>query len=361
MKFLVINLGSTSTKISVFDEGKEVCKEDIGHDSKLLQTFYLPSQQFEMRLEAIEAYVDKKGIDLSDFTAIVSRGGNVMPFEPGAYLVDKDMLNVLADELSPHISNTSPRIAHALAEKYGLKAYVYDCVSCDELSEVARFSGMPFLPRVSLGHPLNQRAVARRYAQSVGRDYRDMNIIVVHMGGGCSVGMHEKGRIVDIMCDDEGGFTPERCGGVFCGILLEAYHRGQYSYDTLRRMWRGDGGLVAYLGTNSVIEVEARIDAGDEYSSLVFDAMVYQTAKTIGCMAGAYGGEVDAILLTGGVAHSKRWVSKITDKVGFIAPVTAIPGTYEMEALALGVERALKGEEPIHTVGATKGSVSNEK
>lgn len=306
MKFLVINLGSTSTKIAVYDHGEPVSEKELQHDAELIASFAYPKDQFSMRLQAVEDYIREEDLDIASFTAVVSRGGNVIPVKPGAYEITEHMLDVLSDEINPHISNTSPKVAWHLAQKYGLKSYIYDAVSCDELSEIARLSGTPRLPRFSVGHPLNQRAVGHKYAESIGKPYRDMNLIIVHMGGGCSVGMHEKGHIVDMMCDDEGGFSPERCGALFCGMLLEVMHRGIYSYEELRRMWRGEGGLVAYLGTNNVREVERRIWEGDAEAKQVFDAMVYQTAKVIGCMAGAYAGKVDAVLLTGGVAHSER-------------------------------------------------------
>jgi len=350
MKFLVINLGSTSTKIAVFEDGVPISEKEVGHDTELIRSFMYPKDQFEMRLRAVEDYIEEAGLDMSAITAIVSRGGNVVAVKPGAYVINETMLHLLEDEINPHISNTSPRVAYTVAQKYGLKSYIYDAVSSDELQDVARFSGMPFLPRISVGHPLNQRAVAIRYAESIGRAYQSMDLIVVHMGGGCSVGLHEKGHIVDIICDDEGGFSPERCGGVFCGMLLEDLHRGNHSFHELRRMWRGEGGLVAYLGTNSVIEVEERIRRGDEYAALVFDAMVYQTAKVVGCMAGAHGGPVDAVILTGGVARSRRWTELLSKKVSFLAPVAVIPGAFEMEALARGVQRALEGREEIHAL-----------
>lgn len=348
MKFFVINLGSTSTKLAIFVQGKSVKEIELRHDASLLQTFHYPKEQFTMRLTAIEKYIEEENLDLSTFTAIVSRGGNVIPFKPGSYRINEAMMKILEDEINPHISNTSPRVAYHLSQKYNIPSYIYDAVSCDELSDIARLSGSPLLPRFSVGHPLNQRAVGHKYADSIGKNYNDLNLIIVHMGGGCSVGMHQKGHIVDMMCDDEGGFSPERCGALFCGMLLEAVHRGTYTYDQLRRQWRGDGGLVAYLGTNNVVEVEEMIENGDMNAKLVFDAMVYQTAKVIGCMAGAYAGKVDAILLTGGVAHSHRWVSGLKEKIGFIAPVACYPGSFEMEALALGTERALRGEEPIN-------------
>jgi butyrate kinase len=346
IKLLVINPGSTSTKVSIFENGTEIYKKSLSHSAESLSAFKKATDQSEMRKIEIEKFLKEIGYDLSQLTAIVARGGSLPPIHTGAYEVNDEMIDVLCNRPSgQHASSTAAIIAHDLAEKLGVKAYIYDGNTADEMEDISRISGCPEISRLSMGHILNTKAVGRMYAEKLGKAYEDLNLIIVHMGGGISIGLHKKGIIADILPDEEGTMSPERSGGLPSIGVARLCFSGKYTFEDISHMVRGRGGLTAYLGTNSVVEVENRIQNGDLEAKLIFDAMIYQTAKGIGSLAAAVGGKLDGIIFTGGIANSKRFTQGVKELVEFIHPVTIIAGEFEMEALASGITRVLRGEE----------------
>ena len=264
----------------------------------------------------------------------------------GAYVVNETMLDTLKNKPAmEHASNLGAPIAYAIAQAAGVKAYIYDSVRTDELHDIARISGIPEIERTSTSHVLNTRAMAIKAAKKYGKKYQDMNIVVAHLGGGISLNVHEKGRIVDIISDDEGPFSPERAGRLPCTALIELCYSGKYDKKTMLKRIRGNGGLKAYLGTVDAREVEKMIESGDEKAKLIYEAMAYQIAKGIGELATVVEGKVDLIILTGGIAYSKLITSWVKKRVEYIAPVEIMPGENEMESLAYGILRVLRGEE----------------
>ena len=287
-------------------------------------------------------------IKLEELDCVVGRGGLLKPIKGGTYSVSDDMIEDLRVGVSgQHASNLGGIIAREFSKELGIPAYIVDPVVVDELSDVARISGLDDIERRSIFHALNQKAIARRYADEVGKKYDELNLIVGHMGGGISVGAHEKGSVIDVAnaLDGEGPFSPERSGGIPVGSLVQMCYSGEYSLADMKKKITGRGGLVSYLDTSDARDVEAMIEKGDKKAELVYDAMAYQIAKEIGSCSVVLEGKVDAILLTGGIAYSKMFTKKIIDKVSFIADVKVYPGEDEMAALALGGLRILRGEE----------------
>ena len=304
------------------------------------------ADQAPFRQKAVEEFLAEIDYDLSGLTAIVARGGSLPPIHTGAYVVNGEMIDVLRNRpIGQHASTTAAIIALDMAKRLHIPAYIYDGNTADEMEPVSRISGCPLVPRLSMGHILNTKAVGRMYAQRLGRKYEELNLIMVHLGGGISIGLHKRGVIADIMTDEEGTFSPERAGGLPSIGWARVCCSGDYTFEELSAMVRGKGGLTAYLGTNDVREVEAKVRAGDKKAALIYEAMIYQTAKCIGGLAAAADGEIDGVVLTGGIANSELLVEKLRRKVRFIAPVAVIPGEFEMEALAAGITRVLKGEE----------------
>ncbi|MCF6240071.1 MAG: butyrate kinase [Bacteroidales bacterium] len=348
IRILAINPGSTSTKIAVYQNTNPVFLKNIKHTNKELKKFKTLADQFEFRKDIIMKELKKAEIQLDLIRAVVGRGGLIKPIESGIYEVNDNMVRDLIDTtLGEHASNLGGLIAREIAGNLkDAKAYIADPVVVDELSPLARVSGHPAFRRKSIFHALNQKAVARLHAKSVMRAYEDMNLIVVHMGGGITVGAHEKGRVIDVNqgLDGEGPFSPERSGTLPVGDLVNMCFSGMYTKEKIKKMITGEGGLVAYLGTNSAYEVETRAMEGDEEAKFYYDAMAYQVAKTIGSMCPVMKGNVDAILLTGGLANSKYFVNKIIERVHRIAPVHVYPGEDEMRALAMNGLMVIKGE-----------------
>ena len=347
-KILVLNPGSTSTKIAVYDKRNQVFLKNIKHDQEKLRTFERTADQFLFRKETIVEEVRNAGLDINKVRIVVGRGGLLKPIPGGVYEVNEAMLWELAHPVAEHESNLGGLIAHEIAREIGphVKAYIVDPICVDEMEEIARISGMPEIPRKSIFHALNQRAVSRKYAREIGVKYEDLNLIVAHMGGGVSIGIHRKGRVIDNNngLNGEGPMTPERSGGLPVGQLTELCFSGKYTRVEVMKKIKGWGGFCAYLGTNDVIEVENRIREGDDYAKLIFEAMAYQVAKEIGAGSTVLKGEVDAILLTGGVAHSTRMVEAITERVKHLGPVRIYPGEGEMDALALNGYLVMTGE-----------------
>ncbi|AEH51881.1 butyrate kinase [Pseudothermotoga thermarum] len=348
-KLLVINPGSTSTKLAIFEDENLVLSETIRHSVEELSQYQRIFDQYDFRKRVILDFLTKSGYSIKDFSAIVGRGGLLRPIPSGTYEVDEKMLEELREaRYGEHASNLGAVIAHELAQLAGVKAYIVDPVVVDEMQPVARISGHPDFRRKSIFHALNQKAVARKAAESLGKTYEEVNLIVAHMGGGISIGAHVKGKVVDVnnALDGDGPFTPERSGTLPLTQLIDLCFSGKYSKEWILKRIKGNGGLVAYLGTNSGLEVQERISKGDKEAELVYRAMAYQIAKWIGKMAAAMKGEVDAIVLTGGLAYDERYlVPWLKEYVSFIAPVMVFPGGDEEKALALGALRVLRGQE----------------
>ncbi len=345
---LVVNPGSTSTKISVFLDENEIYTQNINHKIEELSRFNKASDQDIYRMGIIVRELREQNIAVEELDAVVGRGGLLRPIEGGTYTVNEQMIADLRKGiLGDHPSNCGGLIASTLSKALACKAFIVDPVVVDELEPEARVSGMPLIARKSIFHALNQKAVARDAAQKLGKSYFDSNLIVVHLGGGITVGAHRNGRVIDVNngLDGDGPFSPERSGGVPIGDLIKTAFSGEYTQPEMKKLIKGLGGVVAYLGTNDMREVEKRIEKGDENAALIFKAMAYQVAKEIGAMAAVLNGKVDAIALTGGVAFSERFVQLIKSHVAFIAPVLLFPGEQEMRALALGGLRVLREKE----------------
>ena len=347
-KILSINPGATSTKVALYQDTNPIKVEVIRHSPDDLSTFKHTLDQLDYRRGLILKFLERNNVKVADLSAVVGRGGPFKPLESGTYSVNHKMLsdiksgNVQAD----HPANLGALIAHELTKDTNVPAFIVDPVSVDEFPEVARISGLPELPRKSLSHALNIKMVARKAASGLGKKYEELNLIIVHLGSGISVSSHLKGRMIDVNnANDMGPFSPQRCGALPITGLAKLCFSGEYTYPEMYDRLTKKGGLLAHLGTDNVEEVERRIDQGDEKAKLVYEAMVYQIAKEIGAMATTLDGDVDAIVLTGGIANSKRLVNLITDKVEFIANVMVFPGEDEMEALSLGALRVLSGEE----------------
>ncbi|MFN8254733.1 MAG: butyrate kinase [Bacteroidales bacterium] len=345
---LAINPGSTSTKIAVFQNSNPVFLKTLNHDAKELKKFATIADQYDYRKNIILEELSKTDLKIEFIKAVVGRGGLVKPIESGIYEVNEKLVKDLIDtKLGEHASNLGGLIANEIARNLPeAKAYIADPVVVDELSPLARVSGHPAFRRKSIFHALNQKAVARAHAKSVMKTYEDMNLIVVHLGGGISIGAHERGRVIDVnqALDGEGPFSPERSGTLPIGDLVNLCFSGHYSKEKIKSMIKGEGGLVAYLGTNSAYEVEKNAMNGDEEAKFYFDAMAYQVSKAIGSMFPVLKGNVDAILITGGIANSKYFVNKIIERVYKIAPVHVYPGEDEMRALAMNGLMVLTGE-----------------
>jgi butyrate kinase len=345
---LAINPGSTSTKFSLFQEDYLVFEKNLRHTSEELKSFDKITDQFYFRKDLIMNELLERNIDLKKINAVVGRGGLIKPIESGIYIVNQQMKDDLSiGILGQHASNLGGLIADEIAASLpAAVAYIVDPVVVDELQPVARISGHPEIVRRSIFHALNQKAVARIYAASINRNYEDLNLIIAHLGGGASVGAHRKGRVVDVnnALDGDGPFSPERSGSLPAGQLAELCFSGRFSHCEIKSMLTGKGGMVAYLGTNSFLEVWKMSESGNEKAQLICDAAAYQVAKEIGAMSAVLKGEVDAIILTGGMAYEVNYIKRIEDLVKFISRVVVYPGEDEMKALAFNGLLALDGK-----------------
>lgn len=347
-KLLTINPGSTSTKIAVYEDEKEVFKENIRHSSDEIGKYKNIFEQRHFRAEVILKVLRDRNVNVDKMDAIVGRGGILKPMPGGTYSINDKMLNDLKEGArGEHAANLGAIIANKIAKSIHKPAFIVDPVGVDEMDEIARVSGMPELHRKSIFHALNQKAVAKRYARENLKKYEDVNVIVAHMGGGVSIGAHRKGKVVDVnnTIDGDGPFSPERSGGVPVGDLVRMCFSGKYKMEEVLKKATGKGGFVAYLDTNDARVVEKAALEGDPKAKLIHDAMGYQVAKEIGAAAAVLNGEVDAIILTGGMAYGKPMVDFISKRVRFIAPIVVYPGEDEMLALAQGAIRVLNGEE----------------
>jgi len=347
-RILVLNPGSTSTKLAVFEGGASVLEETLRHGREELAEFPTIMDQLEYRKGMVLGLLAERGIEVESLAAVVGRGGLMRPVASGTYAVNNAMLDdVRVGYLGQHASNLGAVLAHEIAGPAGLPSFVVDPVVVDEMNELARYSGVPEIERKSLVHALNVKATARRAARELGRPLDGINLVVAHLGGGISVVAMDRGRMTDVSSAlSAGPFTPERAGTVPTLELVDMCFSGDFAQGEVRRKLVGGGGFVAYLGTNSAKEVEDRIVAGDERAAVVMDAMLYQVAKEIGAMAAVLKGNVDGVVMTGGLANAEYITSRLASYIDFIAPVIVVPGEDEMEALAEGCLRVLRGEEP---------------
>lgn len=343
---LAVNPGSTTTKVSLYKNETCLFVDSVDHTAEDLAGFEEITDQLEFRTQVVSDCMKKHGASLNDVNATVGRGG-MLPFvHAGGYRVNEAMKDRLVHApISEHASNLGALIADRIAAPLGIPAYIYDCVGSDEFEEIAHVTGVPSIYRESLCHVLNQKAVGRKTARKHGRKYEEMNMIIAHLGGGFSVGAHKKGRIVDVVRDDSGSFSPERSGSVPLLYVIDMCFSGTYSKKEMIRQIRGMGGLQALLGTKDCRQVETMIASGDDYADLVYRAMAYQIGKSIGEMSTVLMGDVDFVVLTGGCAYSTLLTDLVAERVRFVAPVEVFPGEDEMEALSLGALRILRGEE----------------
>ncbi|MCR2043330.1 butyrate kinase [Anaerosalibacter massiliensis] len=347
-RLLAINPGSTSTKIAVFDNEEAIFEETLRHSTEELSKYDKVYDQYKFRKDIILNVLNKNNIEIESLDAIVGRGGLLNPIEGGTYVVDDKMLKDLEiGVLGEHASNLGGIIANEIAIMINKPSYIVDPVVVDEMEDIARISGMPEIERKSIVHALNQKAVARRHAKLQNKNYEDMNLIVAHLGGGISVAPHRKGRIIDVnnALDGEGPFSPERSGGLPVGDLIKLCYSGKYTEDEMKKKIKGNGGLVSYLNTNDAREVGKMIEEGNKKAELIYNAMAYQISKEIGSCAAVLKGEVDGIILTGGIAYDKIFTKWIEERVDFISKIYIYPGEDELMALAEGGLRVLRGEE----------------
>lgn len=349
-RLLIINPGSTSTKIAIYDNEKPVFEEVLRHSAEELAPYPTIYSQYQFRKDVILDTLSSKDINLTKLSAVVGRGGLLHPIPSGTYEVNEKMVEDLRmGLLGQHASNLGGILAREIASQLNISSFIVDPVVVDEMDDVARLSGMPGIDRICIFHALNQKAVARRAARDLGKAYEDVNLIVTHLGGGISVGAHRRGMVVDVnnALDGEGPFSPERAGGLPAEGLVKMCYSGKYSMDEIKKKLVGKGGLVAYLKTNDAREAEKMIEEGNKEAELVYRAMAYQIAKEIGNCAAVLCGDVDAVVLTGGIAYSKMLTGWIKERVEFISQVMIYPGEDEMSALAEGGLRVLRGEEKV--------------
>ena len=348
MHILVINPGSTSTKMAVFEDEKPVVLRNISHSQEELSQFDDVIEQQHFRKQLVLDELERVGVPL-DFDAVIGRGGLVKPIAGGVYEINQRMLDDTYSgiALHNHACNLGCLIAHEIACSIpGCRSFIADPGVVDELNDYARISGSPLMGRICIWHALNQRAIARRFAQEIGREYEDLDLIICHMGGGISVAAHQHGRAVDAnnALDGEGPFSPERAGSLPACDLIRLCYSGKYNEKQLLKRIAGKAGLNAHLGTTDVKEILRRIEDGDQHAEMILNAMIYHVAKNIVGLGAVFCGKVDAILLTGGLARSEYIISRLRQRIEFLAPVYCFPGEDEMEALALNALAVLRGQ-----------------
>ena len=349
---LIINPGSTSTKIGVYEDEKQLFEETLRHSTEEIAKYASIIDQKDFRKDVILNVLKEKNFDINTLDVVVGRGGLLKPIPGGTYAVTDDLLNDLKIGVQgQHASNLGGILAREIGDQVGVPSYIVDPVVVDELAPVARYSGMPELPRRSIFHALNQKAVAKRYAKEIGKSYNELSLIVIHMGGGVSVGAHKNGKVIDVnnILDGEGAFSPERAGTVPVGDLIKLCFSGKYTEKEIYKKICGNGGFNGYIGSNDMrdlmkMKVEGRQDASD-----LIDAFHYQIAKDAGAMAAVLDGKVDQIICTGGIAYNAFTIDELKKKLGFIAPFTVYPGEDELLALAQGALRVMNGEEEAQT------------
>ena len=348
VKSLIINPGSTSTKIGVFEDETLLFEETLRHSTEEIAQYASIVDQKDFRKQIILDLLSKKEFDIKSLQVVVGRGGMLKPIPGGTYAVSDALLEDLKIGVQgQHASNLGGILAREIADSIGIPSYIVDPVVVDELMPISRYSGVPELPRTSVFHALNQKAVAKRYAKEQGKPYDSLNLVVVHMGGGVSVGAHENGRVIDVFnaLDGDGAFSPERAGAVPSGALIKMCFSGQYTEKEIYKKLVGNGGFNAYVGTNDMRDVEKMVNDGDKKADEAREAFIMQVAKDIGSMACVLKGKVDQIIVTGGIAYDKHVVAGLKERAGFIAPFTVYPGEDELLALTQGALRVMNGEE----------------
>lgn len=348
IKSLIINPGSTSTKIGVFEDETLLFEETLRHSTQEISQYASIVDQKDFRKDIIVNLLKEKNFDINSLDMVVGRGGMLKPIVSGTYTVSDTLLaDLKVGVQGQHASNLGGILAREIADSIHVPSYIVDPVVVDELMPTARYSGCADIPRVSIFHALNQKAVAKRYAKEVGKPYEDLRLIVVHMGGGVSVGAHENGKVIDVFnaLDGDGAFSPERSGAVPNGALIKMCFSGEYTEKEVYSKMVGKGGMNSYLGTNDMRDVEKMCDEGDRHAIEVRDAFVLQMVKDIGAMACVLNGKIDRIILTGGIAYDKAVVAGIREKAEFLAPFTVYPGEDELLALVQGGLRVINGEE----------------
>lgn len=348
VKTLVINPGSTSTKIGIFEDETLLFDETLRHSTEEIARYDSIIDQKDFRRDIILDFLKSKDFDVNTLDVVVGRGGMLKPIPGGTYAVNDALVRDLEIGVSgQHASNLGGILAKEIADSIGKPSFIVDPVVVDELCDEARVSGVPELPRISIFHALNQKAVAKRYAAEAGKDYKDLNLIVVHMGGGVSVGAHSKGRVIDVFnaLDGDGAFSPERAGGVPSGALIKMCFSGKYEEKEVYKKIVGAGGFNALLGTNDMREVEKMVQDGNKDADLYRRAFIFQVSKDIGSMACVLAGKIDQIIITGGIAYDKEVVAGLKEHCGFLAPVTVYPGEDELLALVQGGLRVVNGVE----------------
>lgn len=343
---LAINPGSTSTKIAVYKNEESLFVRSIDHSPAEIAACEGLKDEFAMRKAVIDKELKEQDFDPKLLSAIVGRGGMLPPVKAGGYLVNEDMKKrIIRGPIPKHASNLGALLADAIARPLGIPAYIYDAVSSDEIRNIAKITGDPEIVRQPFCHVLNTKATARKVAQNMGSRYEAMNFVIAHLGGGISISAHQQGKIVDVIEDDGGPFSPERAGSIPLQYIVDMCYSGEYSKNQIKRKLRGMGGLKAHLGTHDCREIEKMIQSGDAHAKLVYEAQAYQIAKGIGEMAPTIEGKIDGIILTGGIAYSEMLTGMIKARVEFIAPVIIMPGENELESLAYGALRIVRGEE----------------
>ncbi len=350
-KVLAINPGSTSTKVAVFEDEKVLFTESITHPDEELNKFEKVADEFDMRKEMILKILKDNNFDVNELDGVVGRGGLLSGIHAGGYLVNEDLKARLSSPETPeHASNLGGLISEAIATPLNIPAYIYDAVGADELEPIAKITGFKEFTRHSLCHVLNTKAMVRKYAESVGKKNTEVNALVAHLGGGISISAHKKGRIVDVITADGGPFSPERSGSVPLNYLLNMCFSGEYTKAEIKKKIAGQGGMKAYLGTSDCREIEKMIADGNEEAKAIYEAQAYQIAKGIGELAPVLKGDIDTIIITGGIAYSKMLTSMVVEYVKFLAPIEILPGENELESLAAGAIRIINGEEEAFAV-----------
>ena len=350
-KIFAINPGSTSTKVALFEDEKLLFEEKISHSNEQLKRFPKLWDQFEYRNKAVFSFLEKHNVTVNQLSAVVGRGGLIKSIPGGTYQVNDAMISDAKKGLQgEHAANLGCAIAKSIADSAGISAYVVDPISVDEFEPLARYSGHPLIERRSLSHTLNIHAVGRMAAEKLGVNYQQTNFIIAHLGGGISICPLKKGRIVDVNdASAAGPFSPERTGDLPLQQFIKLCFSGKYNQNQMKKLVMGEGGLTAYLKTNNAEEIERRIEAGERQVKEIYQAMAYQVAKEIGAMSTVVNGNIRAIIISGGLANSKMLIDWISERIKFIAEVLVMPGEFEMEALAKGVLRILKGTEEAKT------------
>ncbi len=345
-RILTVNPGSTSTKVAVYEDENHLISENFVHTAGDLSQFKNLIDQLDYRKDIILSWLKEKNFDMSTLSAVGGRGGTLPPVKTGGYWVNEEMKNYLIKKpRMVHASNLGALLADAIAKPLNIPAYIYDAVTAGELLDIAKITGFPEIERQSFCHVLNSRAMSIKVAKKYGKTYNDMNFIVAHMGGGISMSAHSHGKLIDSISDDSGPFAPDRSGSINLMYLVDLCYSGEYNRREILTKIRGMGGLKAHLGTHDCRLIEKMIENGDEHAKLIYEAQGFQICKGIGMMAGVFEEPIDAIILTGGLANSKMLMDMVVKRVKFIAPIEIIPGEDELEAMALGGLRILRGEE----------------